>query len=189
MKWNHWNIICAELPTIYDSERFLLLLCTNFISTSCVFWVKSKHHIQHISVAFGLFSILFSPTDQKQKPSRAGSAMETSSCTRGLLCFHSSNRPCAIPKSVSGSGYQKIIVCCLSILSGVYLGNGRRCRYCISLIGNFLCTFIQQVRGYVGIPNFVLGQKNFWLSKWKRQKESVETKEKRNETACIWFTQ
>ena len=43
MKWNHWNIICAELPTIYDSECFLLLLCTNFISTSCVFWVKSKH--------------------------------------------------------------------------------------------------------------------------------------------------
>ena len=81
--------------------------------------------------------------------------METSSCTTGLLCFHSSNRPCAIPKSVSGSGYQKTIVCCLSIFSGVYLGNGRRCRYCISLIGNFLCTFIQQVRGYVGIPHFV----------------------------------
>ena len=133
----------------------------------------SKHHIQHISVASGLFSILFSPTDQKQKPSRAVSAMETSRCTTGLLCFHSSNRPCAIPKSVSGSGYQKTIVCCLSIFSGVYLGNGRRCRYCISLIGNFLCTFIQQVRGYVGIPhfcqqvrgfggipNFVLGQKN-----------------------------
>ena len=104
MKWNHWNIICAELPTIYDSERFLLLLCTNFISTSCVFWVKSKHHIQHISVAFGLFSILFSPTDQKQKPSRAGSAMETSRCTTGLLCFHSSTRP----RSVSGPSIGKI---------------------------------------------------------------------------------
>ena len=93
----------------------------------------SKHHIQHISVALGLFSILFSPTDQKQKPSRAGSAMETSRCTTGLLCFHSSNRPCAIPKSVSGSGYQKSIVCCLSIFSGVYLGNGRRCRYYVRL--------------------------------------------------------
>ena len=126
--------------------------------------------------------------------------METSSCTTGLLCFHSSNRPCAIPKSVSGSGYQKTIVCCLSIFSGVYLGNGRRCRYCISLIGNFLCTFIQQVRGcwhttfcqqvrgFGGIPNFVLGQKKFWLSKWKRQKESVETKEKRNETACMVYS-
>ena len=114
--------------------------------------------------------------------------METSSCTTGLLCFHSSNRPCAIPKSVSGSGYQKTIVCCLSIFSGVYLGNGRRCRYCISLIGNFLCTFIQQVRGFGGIPHFVLGQKNFWLSKWKRQKESVETKEKRNETACMVYS-
>ena len=94
MKWNHWNIICAELPTIYDSERFLLLLCTNFISTTCVLRVcfesnvniwLSKHHIQHISVALGLFSILFSPTDQRQKPSRAGSAMETSRCTAGLI--------------------------------------------------------------------------------------------------------
>ena len=133
----------------------------------------SKHHIQHTSVAFGLFSILFSPIS-KTKPSRAVSAMKTSRCTTGLLCFHSSNRPCAIPKSVSGSGYQKAIVCCLRIFSGVYLGNGRRCRYCISLIGNFLCTFIHEVRGYVdiphfvslqvrgfdGIPYFVLGQKN-----------------------------
>ena len=36
MKLNHWNIISAELPTIYDSERFLFLLCTNFMSTSYV---------------------------------------------------------------------------------------------------------------------------------------------------------
>ena len=93
----------------------------------------SKHHIQHISVALGLFSILFSPPDQKQKPSRAGSAMETSRSTTGLLYFNSSNRSCAIPKSVSGSGYQKSIVCCLSIFSGVYLGNGRRCRYYVRL--------------------------------------------------------
>ena len=32
MKLNHWNIISAELPTIYDSERSLFLLCTNFMS-------------------------------------------------------------------------------------------------------------------------------------------------------------
>ena len=57
----------AKLPKIYDSERFLFLLCTSFISTCtlCVFesrvniWL-SKHHIQHISVALGLFSLLFS---------------------------------------------------------------------------------------------------------------------------------
>ena len=91
----------------------------------------------------------------------------------GLLCFHSSNRPCAIPKSVSGSGYQKTIDCCLSIFSGLYLGNSRRCRYCISLIGNFLCTFIQQVRGYVGIPHFVSKSEDlvayqilFWAKKF-----------------------
>ena len=83
--------------------------------------------------------------------------METSSCTTDLLCFHSSNRPCAIPKSVSGSGIGKIfwalfeihhktIIWCLSIFSGVYLVNGRRCRCCISFVGNFRCTFIQRVR-------------------------------------------
>ena len=83
--------------------------------------------------------------------------METSSCTTDLLCFYSSNRPCAIPKSVSGSGIGKIfralfqihhktIIWCLSIFSGVYLVNGRRCRCCISFLGNFRCTFIQQVR-------------------------------------------
>ena len=83
--------------------------------------------------------------------------METSSCTTDLLCFHSSNRPCAIPKSVSGSGVGKIfwalfeihhktIIWCLSIFSGVYLVNGRRCRCCISFVGNFRCTFIQRVR-------------------------------------------
>ena len=48
-----------------------------YIQFVCVFESKvniwrSKHHIQHISVALGLFSVLFSPTDQKQKPSRAG---------------------------------------------------------------------------------------------------------------------
>ena len=32
MKLNHWNDISSELPTIYDSERFLFLLCTNFMS-------------------------------------------------------------------------------------------------------------------------------------------------------------
>ena len=42
--------------------------------------------------------------------------------------------------------YQKTIVSCLSTLSGLDLGNGRRCRYCISFIGNFPCSFIQQVR-------------------------------------------
>ena len=31
MKLNHWNIISADLPTIYDSKRFLFLLYTNFI--------------------------------------------------------------------------------------------------------------------------------------------------------------
>ena len=83
--------------------------------------------------------------------------METSSCTSDLLCFHSSNRPCAIPKSVSGSCIGKIfralfqiqhktIIWCLSIFSGVYLVNSRRCRCCISFVGNFRCTFIQQVR-------------------------------------------
>ena len=65
MKWNHWNKIGAELPTIYDSKRFLFLLCTNFISTSYVFWMKSKHHIQHI---LGLFSILFSPISKTKTP-------------------------------------------------------------------------------------------------------------------------
>ena len=83
--------------------------------------------------------------------------METSICTTDLLCFHSSNRPCAIQKSVSGSGigkifralfqiHQKAIIGCLSIFSGVYLGNGRRYRCCISFIGNFGCTLIQQVQ-------------------------------------------
>ena len=71
--------------------RILYLLRVCFDSKVNI-W-PSKHHIQHISVALGLFSILFSPTDQKQKPSRAGSTMETSRCTTGLLCFHSSNRP------------------------------------------------------------------------------------------------
>ena len=111
--------------------------------------------------------------------------METSRCTTGLLCFHSSNRPCAIPKSVSGSGYQKTIFCCLSIFSGVYLGNGRRCRYCISLIGNFLCRFIQQVRGYVGIPHFVSTQVRGYVG---IPHFSVETKENRNETACMVYS-
>ena len=63
--------------------------------------------------------------------------METSSYTTDLLCFHSSNRPCAIHKT---------IIWCLSIFSGVYLVNGRRCRCCISFVGNFRCTFIQQVQ-------------------------------------------
>ena len=44
MKLNHWNI--AELPTIYDPERFLSLLCTNFMFTSCVFGVKCKHVVE-----------------------------------------------------------------------------------------------------------------------------------------------
>ena len=35
MKLNHWNIISAELPTIYDSERFLFLLCKNFNVILC----------------------------------------------------------------------------------------------------------------------------------------------------------
>ena len=127
--------------------------------------------------------------------------METSRCTTGLLCFHSSNRPCAIPKSVSGSGYQKTIVYCLSIFSGAYLGNGRRCSYCISLIGNFLCTFIQEVRGYVGIAHFVSKSEDlmayhilFWGKKifdcrngkdrkkaWKRKRKEMKRQ--------VWFTQ
>ena len=112
----------------------------------------SKHHTQHIAVALGLFSSI--SNTQKFKGGFSY-GKDRSRCTTGLLCFHSSNRPCVIPKSVSGSGYQKTIVCCLSIFSGVYLSNGRRCGYCISLIGNFLCTFIHEVRGYVGISHFV----------------------------------
>ena len=66
MTWNHWNIISAELPTIYVSERFPFLLCTNLYLLRMCFESKvniwlSKHHIQNISVALGLFSILFSP--------------------------------------------------------------------------------------------------------------------------------
>lgn len=34
--------------------------------------------------------------------------METSRCATRLLCFHSSNRPCVIPKWVSGSSIGKI---------------------------------------------------------------------------------
>ena len=79
---------------------YLLRVC---FESKVNIWL-SKHHIQHISVALGLFSFLFSPTDQKQKPSRAGSAMETSRCTTGLLCFHGSNRP----RSVSGPSIGKI---------------------------------------------------------------------------------
>ena len=43
MKLNHWNIISANLPKIHNSEHFLFLLCMNFMSISCLFWVKSQH--------------------------------------------------------------------------------------------------------------------------------------------------
>lgn len=38
-----------------------------------------------------------------------------------------------------------------------------------------------------GIPYFVLGQK-IWVSKWRRQEESLETKEKRKETAGMVYS-
>ena len=77
MKLNHYNIISAELPTIYDSERFLFLLRTNFVYFVCVtngfeskvnIWLK-KHHIQHISVALDF--LFYFRGYQKQKLSGA----------------------------------------------------------------------------------------------------------------------
>ena len=100
--------------------------------------------------------------------------METSSYTTDLLCFHSSNCPCAIPKSVSGSVIWKIfcalfqihhktIIWCLSIFSGVYLVNGRRCRCCISFVRKFWCTFIQQVQLRLPILKYHVSLKKLWL--------------------------
>lgn len=100
--------------------------------------------------------------------------METSSYTTDLLCFHSSNCPCAIPKSVSGSVIGKIfcalfqihhktIIWCLSIFSGVYLVNGRRCRCCISFVRKFWCTFIQQVQLRLPILKYHVSLKKLWL--------------------------
>ena len=107
--------------------------------------------------------------------------METSSYTMDLLCFHSSNCPCAIPKSVSGSVIGKIfcalfqihhktIIWCLSIFSGVYLVNGRRCRCCISFVRKFWCTFIQQVQLRLPILKYhVLHNSYLWKSCGYRQ--------------------
>ena len=100
--------------------------------------------------------------------------METSSYTTDLLCFHSSNCPCASPKSVSGSVIGKIfcalfqihhktIIWCLSIFSGVYLVNGRRCRCCISFVRKFWCTFIQQVQLRLPILKYHVSLKKLWL--------------------------
>ena len=100
--------------------------------------------------------------------------METSSYTTDLLCFHSSNCPCAIPKSVSGSVIGKIfcaffqihhktIIWCLSIFSGVYLVNGGRCRCCISFVRKFWCTFIQQVHLRLPILKYHVSLKKLWL--------------------------
>ena len=107
--------------------------------------------------------------------------METSSYTTDLLCFHSSNCPCASPKSVSGSVIGKIfcalfqihhktIIWCLSIFSGVYLVNGRRCRCCISFVRKFWCTFIQQVQLRLPILKYhVLHNSYLWKSCGYRQ--------------------
>ena len=100
--------------------------------------------------------------------------METSSYTTDLLCLHSSNCPCAIPKSVSGSVigkmfcalfqiHHKTIIWCLSIFSGVYLVNGRRCRCCISFVRKFWCTFIQPVQLSLPIVKYHVSLKKLWL--------------------------
>ena len=80
------------------------------------------------------FSINYTTYDKKRKIISRNSAEHLAK--RTAKC---SNRPCAIPKSVSGSGINTIV------FTGVYLGNYWRCGYCISLIiiGNFRCTFIQ----------------------------------------------
>ena len=48
-------------------------------------------------------------------------------------------------------------------------------------------TFCQQVRGFDGIPYFVLGKKVLTVE-MEKTKESVETKEKRNETAGMVYS-